>query len=113
MRKGLPMLARDLQASLGQHPGMGLQGKSAGGAIPSVFPQWEQSWQHDWVIRWINNVFSTVPHTQWGFPGGSIVKNPPAVQEMCQIPGSERSLGGINGNPLQYSYLEKPMDRRA
>ena len=76
------MLARDLRASLGQHPGMGLQGKSAGGAIPSVFPQWEQSWQHDWVIRWINNVFSTVPHTQWGFPGGSIVKNPPAVQEM-------------------------------
>ena len=26
-------------------------------------------------------------------------------------PGSERSPGGGNGNPLQYSCLEKPMDR--
>ena len=66
----------------------GAAGKSCRWGIPSVFPQWEQSWEHDWVIRWINNVFSTVPHTQWGFPGGSIVKNPPAVQGMCV-----RSLG--------------------
>ena len=29
------------------------------------------------------------------------------------IPGSERSLGGGNGNPLQYSYLENSMDRGA
>jgi len=27
------------------------------------------------------------------------------------IPGSGRSPGGGHGNPLQYSYLEKPMDR--
>ena len=27
------------------------------------------------------------------------------------IPGSERSPGGGNGNPLQYSYLENPKDR--
>ena len=27
------------------------------------------------------------------------------------IPGSERSLGEENGNPLQYSCLEDPMDR--
>ena len=33
--------------------------------------------------------------------------------DVCQIPGLERSLGGINGNPFQYSCLEKPMDRRA
>ena len=29
------------------------------------------------------------------------------------IPGSERSPGEGNGNPLQYSYLETPMDRGA
>ena len=27
------------------------------------------------------------------------------------IPGSGRSLGGGNGNPLQYCCLENPMDR--
>ena len=29
------------------------------------------------------------------------------------IPGSGRSPGGGNGNSLQYSYLENPMDRGA
>ena len=29
------------------------------------------------------------------------------------IPGLERSPGGGNGNPLQYSCLENPMDRGA
>ena len=29
------------------------------------------------------------------------------------IPGSGRSSGEGNGNPLQYSYLDNPMDRRA
>ena len=28
------------------------------------------------------------------------------------IPGSGRSPGGGHGNPLQYSFLENPMDRR-
>ena len=31
----------------------------------------------------------------------------------CLIPGSGRSPGEINGNPLQYSCLENPMDREA
>ena len=29
------------------------------------------------------------------------------------IPGSGRYPGGVHGNPLQYSYQENPMDRRA
>ena len=42
------------------------------------------------------------------------VKNPPAVQEtQGWIPGSGRSPGGGNGNPLQYSCPENPMDREA
>ena len=44
-----------------------------------------------------------------------VVKNPPAnagdVRDRGSIPGLERSPGGANGNPLQYSCLENPMDR--
>ena len=49
-----------------------------------------------------------------GFPGGSVVKNPPAnAGDLGLIPGSRRSPGGRNGNPLQYFCLENPMDRGA
>ena len=52
-----------------------------------------------------------------GFPGGTVVKNPPAnvgdKGDEGSIPGSERSPGGENGNPLQYSCLENSMDRGA
>ena len=47
-------------------------------------------------------------------PGGSVVKNPPAKQELAGlIPGSERSPGEGKGNPLQYSCQDNPMDRGA
>ena len=37
-----------------------------------------------------------------------MVKNPPAdAEEAGSVPGSGRSSGGGNGNPLQYSCLEK------
>ena len=43
-----------------------------------------------------------------------VVKNPPAnAGEAGLIPGSERSPGGGNGNPLQYSCLKNPTDRGA
>ena len=52
-----------------------------------------------------------------GFPGGSAVKNPPAnvgvTRDVGSIPGSGRSPGEGNGNPLQHSCLENPMDRGA
>ena len=47
------------------------------------------------------------------FPSGSVVKNLPAMQETQEIPGSKRSPGVGNGNPLQYSCLGNPMDRGA
>ena len=51
-----------------------------------------------------------------GFPGGSVVKNPPANAEDARdagsIPGSGRSPGEGNGNSFQYSCLGNPMDRR-
>ena len=44
-----------------------------------------------------------------------LVKNLPAcnARDLGSIPGSGRSPGEWNGNPLQYSCLENPMDRGA
>ena len=39
--------------------------------------------------------------------------NPGAAGDLGSIPGSGRSPGEGNGNPLQYSRLENPMDRGA
>ena len=42
-----------------------------------------------------------------GFPGGSVVKNPPATAgDMGLIPELGRSAGGGHSNPLQCSCLE-------
>ena len=46
-----------------------------------------------------------------GFPGGSEVKASACNEgDLGSIPGSGRSPGEGNGNPLQYSCLENPMD---
>ena len=43
-----------------------------------------------------------------------MVKNPRAnVRDTGSIPASGRTSGGGNGNPLQYSCLENPVDRGA
>ena len=48
------------------------------------------------------------------FPGSSVVKNSFAnIGDSGLIPGSGRSLGGRNGNLLQYSCLGNAMDRGA
>ena len=49
-----------------------------------------------------------------GFPGGSEVKNPSAVQKMqIQSLSLEDSPGEGNGKSLQYSCLRNPIDRGA
>ena len=52
-----------------------------------------------------------------GFPGGTVLKNPPANGEDARdtglIPGLGRSPGVGNGNPLQYSCLKNSMDKEA
>ena len=44
-----------------------------------------------------------------------VIKNPPANAgdrgDAGSMPGSGRSPGGGHGNPLQYSFLEKSMNR--
>ena len=53
-------------------------------------------------------------HYYWGFPGGSEAKASACkAGDQGLIPGSGRSAGEGNGNTLQYSCLENPMDRGA
>ena len=51
----------------------------------------------------------------WGFPGDTVVKNPPAntgdARDAGSISGSQRSPDVGNDNPLHYSCLENSMDR--
>ena len=52
-----------------------------------------------------------------GFPGGSVVKNPPTnagdTGDLGLIPRSGRSPGEGNGRLLQNSCLRNPMDKGA
>ena len=50
----------------------------------------------------------------WGFPGGSDSRESSCnAGDPGSVPGLGRSLGEENGNPLQYSCLENPVDRGA
>ena len=50
-----------------------------------------------------------------GFPVILMIKNPPAnardIRDTASIPGSGRSIGGGNGNPLQYSCRGNSMGK--
>ena len=54
---------------------------------------------------------------EWDSQVPQCVKNPPAnagdTGDLGSLPGPGRSPGGGNGNPLQYSCLENPVDRGA
>ena len=64
-------------------------------------------------VSWFGQTY----HGTGASTSGSAVKNLPAnardIRVMGLIPGWGRSPGGGHGNPLQYSCLENPMDRRA
>ena len=65
------------------------------------------------LVLWPQDHFVLFTNEYPGFPGGSMVKNPPAkAEDEGSIPESGRSPGG-NGNLLQYSCLGNPMDRGA
>ena len=60
----------------------------------------------EWLELYTQSLFSIkqrlIVAVRLGFPGGSVVKNPPAIAEdtgdLGSIPGSGRSPGGGNGN---------------
>ena len=62
-----------------------------------------------------NNIQDTVRSES--FPGGEVAKNLPdnagKEKDASSILGSGKSTGVGNGNPIQYSWLEKCMDRVA
>ena len=67
--------------------------------------------RNKWGNEWKRGCFLTSFVFFWGFPGGSQVKVSACnAGDLGSIPGSGRSPGEGNGNPLQYSWLENPMD---
>ena len=66
------------------------------------------------MMVYIENPFWKVQIKYWDFPGGS-----DGQESACNagnpgsIPGFRRSPGEGNGNPLQYSCLENPTDKRS
>ena len=71
------------------------------------------------MALWSENVSVelTSPRHREGFPSGSAVKNLPAMQKTWETQvrslGREDPLEKENGNLVQYSCLEHPMDREA
>ena len=84
----------------------------------------EPSWTHYYHPKFVIEIklhswcctFCGFGHT-WASQVVLVVKNPPAnagdFRDSGSIPGSGRPPGGGNGNPLQYSCLENPMNRGA
>ena len=71
----------------------------------------------DWTQLNCSSWFTVTQTLRICFPGDSVGKefacSAGNARNMGSILGSQRSLGGESGIPLQYLRLEKPMDRRA
>ena len=66
------------------------------------------------IFGHVQNPLASTKYAHRCFPGGKAVKNPPAnAGDLVSIPGLGRSPGEGNGNSLQQSCLENPMDREA
>ena len=63
---------------------------------------------HDW-----SDLAAAVPGIHEGFPWLSGKESTCNVGDPDSIPGSGRSPGGGHGSPLEYPYLENPLDRGA
>ena len=72
------------------------------------------SWREE-LCHWLRRLqmgFGELLSQRPGFPGGWDGKEPACnVEDLGSIPGSGRSPGEENGNSLQHSCLENPMDR--
>ena len=64
------------------------------------------------IPKWFNKIL--ILEHKGDFPGGTVVNNLPANSgDVDSVPELVRCTGEGNGNPLQYSCLENPMDREA
>ena len=69
---------------------------------------------HATLVHWVSGLSSVICQglLQW-LSSKNWPVNAGATEDPKSIPGSGRSLGGGNGNPLQNSCLENSMDTRA
>ena len=90
--------------------------KYSGKKMSKEFPKGKLEFAMHWWLFTLHCIY-TYLCSIWGFLGGTMVKNSPTnaggAGDLDSIPGSERSPGEGNGNPLQYSCLGNPMDRGA
>ena len=71
---------------------------------------WEKTFTNDATDKGL--IFRI--YKQWGFPCSSVGKKSACNEgDLGSIPGSGGYPGEGNGNPLQYSCLENPIDRGA
>ena len=73
---------------------------------------------YQYLIPFYGWIMSHGMYILMGFPGGTVIKNPPAnaghTRDVGSIPGSRRWSPGVgNGYSLQYSRLGNSMDREA
>ena len=98
--------------------------RSLTGCRPWGHKEWDMTEQLNWTeLNWsdireddsvIKRTRILINATSLDFPGGSEGKvSAYNAGDMGSIPGTGRSPGEGNGNPLQYSCLENPMDRGA
>ena len=113
--KYYPVTKKNIKASFPFQP-------SEGTTEPTLLiPQFQMSR----LQMWHKQFLLLMPSSFWyffygifrefmGFPHSSLGKESPCdAGDRGSVPGSGRSPGERNGNPLQYSCLENPMDRRA
>ena len=66
-------------------------------------------------IKMNKKIIMNIKFISTGFLSDAVIKNLPVIvgdaRDLCSVPGWGRSPGVGNGNPLQYSCLENPMDR--
>ena len=113
VQTGRPRDPGSLRAGGPGHPRMNIYSGLA--TTRSLKCEEDMDIQHQvpYMIKPMTFSFAIISRRQ-GFPGGSVVKNSPAsVGSVGSIPGPGRSPGEGNGNPLQPSCLENPMNRGA
>ena len=83
---------------------------STGNRNCSVCPGEESMSWGRWRAQDIVYITHTIPWVQGGSAVKNLLANAGDTKVVSSIPGSGRSRGGENGNPLQYSCLENSMD---